>query len=155
MCVLVGKSCAGKTSLVRMLASLLGVSLVEFSVNNSTDTSDLLGGFEKVKPTKSRIVSTYDLLKTSFQRALTPSHHPGPAHAASSLVHLTRAYFSFLFESHRLFELIAADDFTTACDENRRDVTECALSLFQRNLEILLAFESNCGKSRLSQLARF
>lgn len=151
MCVLVGKSCAGKTSLVRMLASLLGVSLVEFSVNNSTDTSDLLGGFEKVKPTKSRIVSTYDLLKTTFLRALTPSHHssgPSPsAHAtASSLVPLTRAYFSFLFESRRLFELIAADDFSTTGDENRRDVTECALSLFQRNLEILVAFESNYGE---------
>ncbi len=43
MCVLVGQSCTGKTSLVRMLASLCGQSLIETSVTNSTDTSDLLG----------------------------------------------------------------------------------------------------------------
>ncbi len=43
MCVVVGQSCTGKTSLIRLLASLCGQSLVETSVTNSTDTSDLLG----------------------------------------------------------------------------------------------------------------
>lgn len=136
MCVLVGRSCTGKTSLVRMLASLLGVNLIEFSVNNSTDTSDLLGGFEKVKPNKSQIVSTYDLLKSIYLRAITPSSSSSTT--IDFVVHITRAYFMFLFEARRLFELIA-DDF----DENRRDVVECALSLFQRNLEILTSFKLN------------
>ena len=51
MCQLVGASHAGKTSLVRMLAALVGQPLVEFAVSQSTDTSDLLGGFDRAKPT--------------------------------------------------------------------------------------------------------
>lgn len=47
MVVLVGQSCVGKTNLVRLLSRLCSHSLIEISVNNSTDTSDLLGGYSK------------------------------------------------------------------------------------------------------------
>lgn len=49
MVILVGSSCVGKTSLVRMVADMMNQDLVEFPVNNATDTSDLLGGFNKIE----------------------------------------------------------------------------------------------------------
>ena len=52
MVILVGTACVGKTSLVRMVADLMNQSLVEFPVNNATDTSDLLGGFNKIEHEK-------------------------------------------------------------------------------------------------------
>ena len=47
MTILVGHSCVGKTTLIRMLSTLINQPVVEFSVNSATDTSDLLGGFAK------------------------------------------------------------------------------------------------------------
>jgi len=38
----------GKTSLARVAAELAGQDLVEVALTSSTDTSDLLGGFEQV-----------------------------------------------------------------------------------------------------------
>jgi midasin (ATPase involved in ribosome maturation) len=63
MAILVGKSCVGKTCLVRMLASLMNQKLVEFAVNNSTDTTDLLGGFEKVKQFKENLFAMHTRIK--------------------------------------------------------------------------------------------
>lgn len=136
MCVLVGRSCTGKTSLVRMLASLLGVSLVEFSVNNSTDTSDLLGGFEKVKHNKSLLITTYDLIKLRYLNMLTINSSVSTPNDLSAL---TRAYFMFLFDSRRLFE-VSKFDAVNELDENR-DVADQALGLFKRNYEILISFK--------------
>jgi len=47
-CLLVGPSGSGKTSLIQSLASLVGASLVEFSLNSDIDTMDLVGGYEQV-----------------------------------------------------------------------------------------------------------
>ncbi len=52
MCILVGSSCVGKTSLIRMVSDLMNQTLVEFPVNNATDTSDLLGGYNKIEHQK-------------------------------------------------------------------------------------------------------
>lgn len=46
-CILVGPSGSGKTSMIRALASSVGVSLHEFSMNNDTDATDILGGYEQ------------------------------------------------------------------------------------------------------------
>ncbi|KAJ2419303.1 AAA ATPase midasin, partial [Coemansia sp. RSA 2524] len=48
MAILVGVAGAGKTALVRWLASVTGNRLVEFAMNAGVDTSELLGGFEQV-----------------------------------------------------------------------------------------------------------
>ena len=47
-CCVVGGSCSGKTSLIRVLAKLSGQRLNEIALTGSTDTSDLLGGFEQM-----------------------------------------------------------------------------------------------------------
>lgn len=49
--------CAGKTSLARLLAGLAGEQLVEVALTSSTDTSDLLGGFEQLEPRRQLQVS--------------------------------------------------------------------------------------------------
>ncbi len=49
MPILVGGTASGKTSAVRFLAALKGVTLHVFSMNSSVDTMELLGGFEQVE----------------------------------------------------------------------------------------------------------
>ena len=46
--LLVGGTATAKSSLVRMAAHILGRKLVEFSMNSSVDTTELLGGFEQM-----------------------------------------------------------------------------------------------------------
>ena len=70
MVILVGTSCVGKTSLIRMVADLMNQSLVEFSVNNATDTSDLLGGFNKIEHEKLVFNEVIDLLKQLYQNLI-------------------------------------------------------------------------------------
>jgi len=48
MAILSGPAACGKTSLVRLLATLTGNRLHEFSMNSSIDTTELLGGFEQI-----------------------------------------------------------------------------------------------------------
>ncbi|XP_010528473.1 PREDICTED: midasin [Tarenaya hassleriana] len=47
LCVLVGPSSSGKTSLIKILAQLTGYALNELNLSSSTDISDLLGCFEQ------------------------------------------------------------------------------------------------------------
>jgi len=65
MCLLVGPSGTGKTTIVRILAQLCGRSLLELPLNSGTDTSDLLGGFEQVDLSRKR-----HLLVSSMQGLL-------------------------------------------------------------------------------------
>lgn len=52
MAILVGPPSVGKTSLVRALARLAGQNLCELTLTSTSDTSDLLGGFEQVDTTR-------------------------------------------------------------------------------------------------------
>ncbi|XP_010530743.1 PREDICTED: midasin-like [Tarenaya hassleriana] len=47
LCILVGPSSSGKTSLIRILAQLTGYALNELNLSSATDISDLLGCFEQ------------------------------------------------------------------------------------------------------------
>lgn len=44
----VGAQSCGKTSLMQLLATLLGKELIILSMNSDMDTTELLGGFEQV-----------------------------------------------------------------------------------------------------------
>ncbi|KAJ3293693.1 AAA ATPase midasin [Borealophlyctis nickersoniae] len=48
MALLTGPAASGKTSLVRLLAAVMGERLEEFSMNPGVDAVELLGGFEQV-----------------------------------------------------------------------------------------------------------
>lgn len=125
LCVLVGRSCSGKTTLVRILANLLGVNLVEFSVNNATDTSDLLGGFEKVKHHKSQLVNLYEHLKSIYLSSIIKCDQT----MVPFSLRLIQAYLKLVFESRRLFN-------KSDLDENP-DSSRSIMDLFKTNLEIL------------------
>ena len=43
MCILCGPAASGKTSLVRLLARMVGHPLYEFAMNSAVDTTDILG----------------------------------------------------------------------------------------------------------------
>jgi midasin len=47
-CLLVGDSGCGKTSAVRVLANVTGVTLHEFAMTSGADSTELLGCFEQV-----------------------------------------------------------------------------------------------------------
>ncbi|KAH9296173.1 hypothetical protein KI387_039761, partial [Taxus chinensis] len=47
MCILVGPSSSGKTSMIRLLSQLTGNTLHEYNLSDGTDTSELLGCFEQ------------------------------------------------------------------------------------------------------------
>lgn len=50
--IMVGPSCSGKTDLVRFLGDVVGMKIVEFSMNSETDSMDILGGYEQVDLTR-------------------------------------------------------------------------------------------------------
>ena len=47
LCILIGPSCSGKTSLIRLLANLTSNVLNEINLSSATDISELLGSFEQ------------------------------------------------------------------------------------------------------------
>ena len=67
MPILVGPTASGKTSLVRLAAQLAGRPLSEVVLTSGTDTSDLLGGFEQLEPSR------------KLQVCLLSELHPYPA----------------------------------------------------------------------------
>lgn len=76
MCLLVGPSSSGKTASVRALAQLCGKDLLELPLNNGTDTSDLLGGFEQVDMVRKRhllVASVDDIFSSLMANALAYS----------------------------------------------------------------------------------
>ena len=88
MSLLVGPSGTGKTTAVRTLAQLCGRDLLELPLNNGTDTSDLLGGFEQVDMVRKRsllVASMDDLLSCLMANVLASNlEDVGKVHTLAS-----------------------------------------------------------------------
>ena len=77
-CLLVGPSGAGKTSMIRALASVVGASYQEFSMNSDTDATDIIGGYEQ-RDLNRQVSQLVDQLHTTLAEnlitAVSPSYH--------------------------------------------------------------------------------
>lgn len=74
--ILVGKGGAGKTSLIRKMAQLMGKSLQEVRLNGGTDAIDIVGGFEQVDTRQGRsdiLLELRDLIEAGKQNCLAMS----------------------------------------------------------------------------------
>ena len=98
MTILVGHSCVGKTTLIRMLSQLINQPVIEFSVNNATDTSDLLGGFAKTEHFKNDSEFILDTIESIYIRLIEIKleQKQNSLKTFESLMHL---YLKFKFET--------------------------------------------------------
>jgi MoxR-like ATPase len=67
LCILVGDSGSGKTSLVRLLSEITGNHLNEYTISSSADTSEFLGCWEQIDGAKTREELHEAVLKTARQ----------------------------------------------------------------------------------------
>jgi MoxR-like ATPase len=139
--ILVGHSCVGKTSLIRLIASLSNRKLVEFSVNNSTDTSDLLGGYEKIKHLKQDLDHVNQRIKHFYLK-----------HMKFNQISHLKVYLSFLFENKNLLKKM--DRFTKSGEETTNNDDDSTIITFiefyEANLKKLLQFQS-ISKSKIDK----
>lgn len=139
MSILVGHSCTGKTSLIRLLANLSQRRLIEFSVNSSTDTSDLLGGYEKIKHLRQDITHLASRVKHIYMKHLN----------MTTSVQNLKLYLGFLFESNRLHKQFDNDH----GDEDKcdRELVAKMVSLYETQLKKLSTLQSvaKVAKDRL------
>ncbi|OCH90921.1 midasin [Obba rivulosa] len=91
--ILTGSRDSGKTHLVRLLAHLRGRSLTEVSINNASDTTDILGSFEAIDVGQRMAYIKQDLL--SLWDELSSS-------LGGSVLHQT-AHFNDLMKSLRTY----------------------------------------------------
>ncbi len=129
--ILAGHSCVGKTSLIRLLASLSNRKLIEFSVNNATDTSDLLGGFEKIKHLKQDLETINNRVKYFYLKHIK----------ANNGQHL-KVYFGFLYESKRLYKEFGVNSMNEDNGMNDSETVTKFLNLYESNLKKLQNLQS-------------
>src|SRR5205085_2054370 len=74
-CILVGPSGSGKSSIIRLLASISGHELDEMALNTDVDTIDIVGGFEQVDISRKVSVFLRDVERYTKQRILLQLLH--------------------------------------------------------------------------------
>jgi midasin (ATPase involved in ribosome maturation) len=94
MPILVGPALSGKTSTIRLVAQLLGADLVEFSMNGSVDTMELLGAYEQVEYERHRQALIHEVahaVQALARQLLLATHAPESVDAFRHILALVEA----------------------------------------------------------------
>ncbi|XP_024011307.1 midasin [Eutrema salsugineum] len=97
LCILVGPSSSGKTSVIRILAQLAGFPLNELNLSSATDSSDLLGCFEQYNAFRNfrLVVARVEHLVDEYNSLLSQSTQEALLSKRKSLV---SSWLSFLYK---------------------------------------------------------
>lgn len=95
--ILVGPSNAGKTDLVRYLATVSGSKVVEFAMNSDVDSMDILGGYEQLDLTR-QVTAIVSKLSVAIATLLV-SHFRNSDQVLDSTVGCL-SLFAFLTKTH-------------------------------------------------------
>jgi midasin len=133
--IITGSRNSGKTELVRTLANITGNTLREISVNNATDTMDLLGSFEQVDNHSRALAILHQVLSFEVHHSRSSGGSKPLRIGYSSL--LRTAISASLPTKNTLPELLraAADLLAAQAHLDEHLVTECS-SLLARIREM-------------------
>lgn len=97
LCILVGPSSSGKTSVIRILAQLTGFPLNELNLSSATDSSDLLGCFEQYNAFRNfrLVVARVQHLVDEYSSLLSQSSQETLLSKSKSLL---SSWLSFLYK---------------------------------------------------------
>ncbi|EOA33535.1 hypothetical protein CARUB_v10019643mg [Capsella rubella] len=97
LCILVGPSSSGKTSVIRLLAHLTGFPLNELNLSSATDSSDLLGCFEQYNALRNfrLVVTRVEHLVDEYNSLLSQSSQEAVFSNRSGLV---SSWLSYLYK---------------------------------------------------------
>ncbi|KAL1208785.1 Midasin [Cardamine amara subsp. amara] len=97
LCILVGPSSSGKTSVIRILAQLTGFPLNELNLSSATDSSDLLGCFEQYNAFRNfrLVVTQVEHFVDEYNSLLAQSSQESLLSSSSGLV---SSWLSYLYK---------------------------------------------------------
>ncbi|CAH2065804.1 unnamed protein product [Thlaspi arvense] len=145
LCILVGPSSSGKTSVIRILAQLTGFPLNELNLSSATDSSDLLGCFEQYNAFRNfrLVVARVEHLVDEYNSLLSQSSQDALVSSWLSFLHkndscLLKNPSSFLNDSDSLSKLSEIVEYLKqVLEEGRLPVTWTKKNLDQITKTIL------------------
>lgn len=137
--ILTGSTGSGKTSIIRLVASLVGAKVDEFSMNNEVDSMDILGGYEQVDLTRDFIKLSH-LLKDIVVELTAINFVNDKSNSAAIMESLN--LISFI--EHEEFSLVQLPEFRRKLDSFMKFTAEneSLLSIRKEITDLLLKAES-------------
>lgn len=141
--ILVGHSGAGKSSIIKLLASVAGAELDEIALNNDIDTTDIVGGFEQVDISRSISALFAELQRfvgESTIQALRGGFVPGSAVLGLFDAGASEATYD-IERLHRLHTALTAIAAESGTDLFSRFMKQCEILISQAHQASTARFE--------------
>ena len=110
-----GPSACGKTSVVRLVAQMTGNMLSEFSMSSSTDTVELLGGFEQVDPMQ-KVKNVANLIKIKIDELARIAFLNNEKMQFDTLKHLYNQWGAYEATSNKDTSYSGIDQLKSMCE---------------------------------------